>query len=98
VNHPQINRHTAHARHRPWLQIRLTGLPSSSPPKEASHARLLLTVPEAAETLAISRSKLYELLAAAFEIASRHAPRSYPLVRGALGLRIKRWPVDGFGC
>ena len=26
--------------------------------------RLLLTVPEAAETLAISRSKLYELLAA----------------------------------
>ena len=30
----------------------------------AGTARLLLTVPEAAEALAISRSKLYELLAA----------------------------------
>ncbi len=32
--------------------------------------RLLLTVPEAAETLAISRSKLYELLANSGAIAS----------------------------
>ena len=31
--------------------------------REVRYARLLLTVPEAAEALAISRSKLYELLA-----------------------------------
>ena len=35
--------------------------------------RLLLTVPEAAEALAISRSKLYELLASG-AIASRSPP------------------------
>ena len=42
-------------------------------------ARLLLTVPEAAEALAISRSKLYELLAAGVVASiridgSRHIP------------------------
>jgi excisionase family DNA binding protein len=37
--------------------------------REGRHDRLLLAVPEAAEALAISRSKLYQLLASG-EIAS----------------------------
>lgn len=42
--------------------------------------RLLLTVPEAAEALAISRSKLYELLAAgAFDSIRIDGSRRIPL-------------------
>jgi excisionase family DNA binding protein len=44
-------------------------------------ARLLLTVPEAAEALAISRSKLYELLAAGVVASIRiDGSRRIPLV------------------
>jgi excisionase family DNA binding protein len=51
--------------------------------------RLLLTVPEAAERLAISRSKLYELLAAG-EIPTVHIGRSVRVPAAGLA----RW-VEG---
>ncbi len=45
------------------LAAALTGHLPSTPARGSPMTRLLLTVPEAAEALAISRSKLYELLA-----------------------------------
>ena len=56
--------------------------------------RLLLTVPEAAEALAISRSKLYELLAAGV-VDSIRIDRSRRIPLSALEVYISKLLAEG---